>query len=198
MQLAAIVLAGGLSQRMGQDKALLEQEGTPLLRRTWEVARALTPAVWIVTPRRDRYQPLFPPGAQWIEETPPPSGAPPAGPLLAFQQALESIEADWVLLLACDLPNLRAEVLTQWRAALATLPTSAIAYLPHTAKGWEPLCGFYHKSCLPSLQAYAARGKRSFQGWLNQAPTVVAIPQVPVEMLANCNTPADWEQLQKR
>ena len=72
MKLAALILAGGRSQRMGRDKALLEIGGVPLLRRTWEVARSLTPEVKIVTPRRDRYQPYLPIDAQWIEESPPP------------------------------------------------------------------------------------------------------------------------------
>jgi molybdopterin-guanine dinucleotide biosynthesis protein A len=181
---------------MGQDKALLAKDGVPLIRRTWEVAHALTPDVWIVTPRRDRYAPLLPPSAQWIPEAPPPPEAPPAGPLVAFAHALHHIKADWVLLLACDLPNLEAAVLAQWQQDLAHLPETAIAYLPHPPEGWDPLCGFYRTACLPSLQAYVTTGKRSFQGWLSRA-SVVPITHVPVAMLANCNTPQDWDQLQK-
>lgn len=197
MKLAALILAGGQSQRMGRDKALLKQDGTPLLQRTWEVAQTLTPTVWIMTPHRDRYAELLPATVQWLNEPPPPPGAPPAGPLLAFTQALPHLDADWVLLLACDLPKLRVEVLAQWQADLPQLPTAVIAYVPQTDRGWEPLCGFYRRACLPSLQAYAATGGRSFQGWLNQQQWVVPIPDVPVAMLANCNTPQDWEQLQQ-
>jgi molybdopterin-guanine dinucleotide biosynthesis protein A len=193
--LAALILAGGLSQRMGQDKALLEKDGVPLIRRTWEVAHALTPDVWIVTPRRDRYSPLLPTSAQWIAEAPPLPDASPAGPLVAFAHALHHIEADWVLLLACDLPNLDADMLAQWRQDLARLPEGAIAYLPRTPEGWDPLCGFYRTACLPSLQDYVTTGKRSFQRWLDQA-SVVPIDDVPVKMLVNCNTPQDWGQLQ--
>lgn len=194
MRLAAVILAGGRSQRMGEDKALLQKDGVSLLRHTWEVAQALTPTVWIVTPRRDRYQSLLPATAQWIAEYPPDSGQAPAGPIMAFRQALQQIPTDWVLLLACDLPNLQPEVLQQWREDLSQLPAGAIAYLPQTSKGWEPLCGFYRSSCLTSLQTYTAQGKRSFQGWLDQQ-LVVPIPQVPTEMLANCNTPEDWKRL---
>jgi molybdopterin-guanine dinucleotide biosynthesis protein A len=197
MTLAVIILAGGLSRRMGHDKALLQRNGMPLLRRTWEVARSLTPNVWIMTPYRDRYLACLPQTAQWIAESPPPPGAPPAGPLLAFRNALEQIDADWVLLLACDLPKLQGNVLQLWCDHLATLPVTAIAYLPQTPQGWEPLCGFYRSTCLPSLQAYAATGRRSFQGWLNQAPGVMAIPSVPPDMLINCNTPADWAAVQQ-
>lgn len=193
MTLAALILAGGRSRRMGQDKALLEIDGVPLLRRTWEVAHHLTPQVSIVTPHRDRYQPYLPPTAQWMAEPPPPAPLPPAGPLAAFAHALPQVNAEWVLLLACDLPNLRPDPLHQWLQALPTLPMAAIAYVPKTAQGWEPLCGFYRRAGLPSLQDYLATGQRSFQTWLDQSE-VVAIAEVPVDLLANCNTPADWQR----
>lgn len=194
MTVTAMILAGGQSRRMGQDKALLEQAGTPLLRRTWDIAHAVADEVWVVTPRRDRYAPLLPPTTHWIAESLPAPEALPAGPLVAFAQALPQVEADWVLLLACDLPNLQAAVLHQWRAALPTVPAVAIAYLPQMPQGWEPLCGFYRSNCLSSLQAYLKTGQRSFQNWLAQQ-RVVPIPLVPPSLLANCNTPADRDRL---
>ena len=194
MSLGALILAGGQSRRMGQDKALLTRQGVSLLRHTWDVACALTPNVWIVTPWGDRYRPHLPPTAQWLPEAPPTPEAPSPGPLAAFAGALPTVTADWVLLLACDLPNVQATILRQWQAALPQVPATAIAYLPQTPQGWEPLCGFYRSTCGPSLQAYLATGQRSFQGWLNQQ-AVIPIPQVPGALLANCNTPADWAQL---
>ncbi|MEM1308899.1 MAG: molybdenum cofactor guanylyltransferase [Cyanobacteria bacterium P01_H01_bin.153] len=192
MKLAVVILAGGRSQRMGQDKALLKKDGVTLLRRTWEIAHTLTADVWVVTPYRDRYQSDLPTETQWLDEPAP------DGPLLAFYQALLAVKiavADWVLLLACDLPNLQAEPLQLWCQALPELPAEAIAYVPQTANGWEPLCGFYRSSCSPALEDYLATGERSFQHWLTRSP-VVAIPRVPIAMLANCNTPADWQRLQ--
>ncbi|MEO1295603.1 MAG: NTP transferase domain-containing protein, partial [Cyanobacteria bacterium J06636_16] len=103
MTLAVLILAGGMSRRMGQDKALLELEGISLLRRTWNIAHTLTDAVWVVTSRPEQYQSLLPPNAQWIRETPPASDTVPPGPLVAFTQALTQIKTDWILLLACDL-----------------------------------------------------------------------------------------------
>ncbi len=191
MTLAVLILAGGMSRRMGQDKALLELEGIPLLRRTWNIAHALSNAVWVVTSRPEAYGVLLPPSVRWIYETPPAPGVTPAGPLVAFTQALAQIEADWVLLLACDLPALQLDVLDQWRQTLPDVSSRTIAYLPRTVKGWEPLCGFYRHSSLPSLQAYIAAGGRSFQQWIDQQ-TVQSIPDVPAAILLNCNTPEDW------
>ncbi|MGF1459964.1 MAG: molybdenum cofactor guanylyltransferase [Leptolyngbyaceae cyanobacterium] len=197
MQLGGLILAGGRSQRMGQDKALLELSGRPLLRRTWDVAQALTTSVWIVTPHRDRYQPYLPPTAQWIEEVPVRPDEPGPGPLQAFAQALPQVaSADWILLLACDMPKLQANTLRQWSRNLSQLPPTAIAYLPQTNQGWEPLCGFYRPSCGASMRTYLATGQRSFQAWLDQSHVVPILP-VPDEILTNCNTPEDWQSLQQ-
>lgn len=201
MTLTALILAGGASQRMGQDKALLVHNGVPLLRHTWDVAQTVTADIRVVTPQRDLYRPVLPPTAQWIIEPSPPSGEPAAGPLIAFVRALEMVEAAWTLLLACDLPNLQGDVLRQWHQSLSQLSPTAIAYLPRTPQGWEPLCGFYRSACLPSLQQYLTTGRRSFQGWLDQSSnrpqSVIPIEDVPVDMLVNCNTPQDWQRLQR-
>lgn len=191
MTLAALVLAGGKSRRMGQDKALLMLAGQPLIWHVWNTAQAVTPAVWVVTPRIEQYRAYLPETAQWISEVPPPPTAPAPGPLVAFAEALAQLKADWILLLPCDLPALRAEVLNQWQQHLSTLPSEILAYVPRTPNGWEPLCGFYRQTSLLSVQAYIAAGGRSFQNWLDQIP-VQPIPCVPAEMLANCNTPEDW------
>jgi molybdopterin-guanine dinucleotide biosynthesis protein A len=178
---------------MGQDKALLEKDGVTMLRRTWEIARSLSPDVWVMTPWRDRYQSLLSETAQWIPEALPEPGERPAGPLMAFAQALAQLEADWVLLLACDLPQLRADVLNQWVQELPRVQADQIAYLPRRDERWEPLCGFYRTSCLPSLQRYLATGERSFQSWLDQHPVEV-IPDAPASLLTNCNTPEEWKR----
>lgn len=197
MALTALILAGGMSRRMGQDKALLTIHGHSMLRRTWDIASTLTPTVRVMTSRPDRYRALLPATAEWILEEPPSPHAAPPGPLVAFAQGLTDIQTDWVLLLPCDLPALRADVLQRWHLDLFTVRPDAIAYLPRHAKGWEPLCGFYRSSCLPRLQAYVAAGGRSFQLWLDQE-AVQAIASVPPMMLENCNTPADWARYRDR
>ncbi|MEM1281713.1 MAG: molybdenum cofactor guanylyltransferase [Cyanobacteria bacterium P01_H01_bin.152] len=189
--LTVLILAGGQSRRMGQDKALLEVNGVSLLRRTWDIGRTLTPEVRIVTSRVKAYRHLLPHSASWIVESPPSPSEPPPGPLVAFTQALAQVNTDWILSLPCDLPALQIEVLQCWIQQLPELPNSVMAYLPEHPKGWEPLCGFYRSRCLPHLKAYVAAGGRSFQQWLAHQ-SVQAIADVPVGMLTNCNTPEDW------
>ncbi|WP_414585254.1 molybdenum cofactor guanylyltransferase [Scytonema sp. PCC 10023] len=197
--LTAIVLAGGKSSRMGRDKALIPIQGVPLLQLVCQIAASCADTVYVVTPWQERYQHLLSPTVQFIREVPLSSETSgeslPHGPLIGFAQALAYVQTDWVLLLACDLPKLRVEVLQEWAAVLDGVEDEAIAALVHHTKGWEPLCGFYRRRCLPSLIQYINQGGRSFQHWLKQHP-VQALPLPDPEMLFNCNTQDDLFRFQ--
>ncbi|PSB34467.1 molybdenum cofactor guanylyltransferase [Stenomitos frigidus] len=196
--LAAIVLAGGQSKRMGRDKALLDIEGIPLLRRVCHVALQCTPIVDVITFQPEQYRAIVPATCHLLQEHALPGATTPHGPLVGFAQALETMQRDgvqteWVLLLACDLPRLSGETLQQWVKELDHAE-DAVALLPKSSKGWEPLCGFYRTSCLKSLRAAIERGDRSFQRWLAQE----YVKELPIEnqsMLFNCNTPQDLERV---
>ncbi|HIK17131.1 MAG TPA: molybdenum cofactor guanylyltransferase [Leptolyngbyaceae cyanobacterium M33_DOE_097] len=192
--LSAIVLAGGQSRRMGSDKALLSVAGQPLLRYVCEQALVCVSQVWVVTPWGDRYRDLLPPGCEIVDEEHG-SGWQGGGPLLGFAQGLSSVTTGWVLLLACDLPNIRGETLKRWAKQRETM-SPAISLLPRGSKGWEPLCGFYQTGCRVSLEAAIARGCRSFHAWLmDEAVQELLLESGDREQLLNCNTPEDWASL---
>ncbi len=189
--LTTIVLAGGQSTRMGQDKALLAINGESLLQRTTDLALAVSRAVLVVTAWPDRYQNIVVSDCRWVIDRRN------EGPLVAFAQGLTVVETDWVLLLSCDLPNLDAGTIAGWIEDLDTIPPETIAYLPQGEKGWEPLCGFYRSTCQESLQHFINGGGRSFQRWLQtQAVAVLAVADPAV--LANCNSPEDWQRVVDR
>jgi molybdopterin-guanine dinucleotide biosynthesis protein A len=188
-ELTAIILAGGKSSRMGEDKALISIQGVPLLQRIYNIAEDCATTVYVVTPWSERYQHILPCNCQFIKEAPLSNG-----PLVGFAQGLAQVQTDWVLLLACDLPNLRVEVLQEWANQLDDVSDEAIAALAHHIKGWEPLCGFYRRSCLADLNEYINQGGRSFQSWLNQH-SVQLLPVTEPGMLFNCNTPDDLKSV---
>lgn len=200
---SAMVLAGGLSSRMGQDKALIELEGTPLLQRVCSVAQQCTDQIYIVTPWIERYQPLiysqFPSPETTIRflREPRTSEDIAPSPLTGFLHGLSQLpmgaRRDWVLLLACDLPNLDAAVLQRWIAALPQMPDTVTACLPKNPKGWwEPLCGLYRIDCQPRIAAFVNESGRSFQRWLSHE-SVYELPLPDAKMLLNCNTPDDLQ-----
>jgi molybdopterin-guanine dinucleotide biosynthesis protein A len=188
--LSAIVLAGGQSSRMGRDKALIPLQGIPLLRKVCDVALNCASEVFVVTPWPERYRDILPHTCRVIREVPLPEETPSHGPLVGFARGLAHVETDWVLLLACDLPQLKVRVLQGWTGELEKTPKDAIALLTRHPKGWEPLCGFYRRQCLPMLTTFINEGGRSFQHWLAQHP-VRELPVDDTQMLFNCNTPAD-------
>ncbi len=201
ISLGAIALSGGKSSRMGTDKALLEIDGKPILQKICEVASDCgADPIYIVTPWQDRYKSLnLPDRCRFIDELVPKS------PLTGFALGLSyflnaflmaGLKTDWTLLLACDLPNLKSDVIKLWAENLVNLSSEAIAYLPKSVKGWEPLCGFYRTSCLESLRTYIESGEYSFQAWLSQS-VVVEIPNVDIQMLFNCNTPDDYQSIEQ-
>lgn len=215
LHLSGIILAGGRSSRMGEDKALLTIGGIPLLRIVCDVAIALCEKVYVVTPQTERYEHLLPHECEFIREVPlsdwleasqgqKSRGAMVQGeqlpitnsPLVGFAQGLSHITTEWVLLLACDLPRLQVEILREWATYLDSADSRAIALLTHQDKGWNPLCGFYRRSCLGTLRQYIKSGGRSFQGWLAQH-TVQVLPLPDAQMLFNCNTPADYEEIRR-
>ncbi len=193
--LSAIILAGGGSTRMGEDKALLTIEGMPLLQRTCLCAQAVASQVYIVTPWQKQYQGIIPEGCEVIPEVWSPHDS-PQGPLVGLYQGLQKQTTQWVLALACDLPKLTVPELQFWYEQLETVSEDGVAFLPKSPQGWEPLCGFYHQQCAGLFAQYLARGKRSFQGFLSQYP-VQELKVRDRAVLFNCNTPEDFAQLKE-
>jgi molybdenum cofactor guanylyltransferase len=187
--LAVLILSGGQSSRMGRDKALIEVQGMPLLQRVCEVALQLSDSIAVMNGGNVEHLAVLPASVQVILETER------QGPLVAFAQGIEAVKADWILLLACDLPCLEGEPLRSQIKKLPTVADSVMAVLPRHEKGWEPLCGFYRRTCADGLKAFVAAGGRSFQRWLMTQQ--VEELEIEPRMLANCNTIADLEEVMK-
>lgn len=181
----ALILAGGKSSRMGTDKALLCWQGIPLLERVCRAAIQSCSTVYVLTPWPEQYQHLFPENCHPLLEF-----TPGQGPLVALEQGLRQISTSWLLLLACDLPNLDPTILQRW---ITLLPEDKVlAVVPHHAGRWEPLCGFYHRQSLPLLQSFVEQGERSFQDWLSTLTTQKIVLDASAKtMLWNCNSPKD-------
>ena len=195
-EITAIVLAGGESSRMGRDKALLDIGNSTLLTQVCLVASKCAAQTYVVTPWIEKYQNVLPKRCQLIREQLV-LGSGSNTPLIGFAQGMQLVRTEWVLLLACDLPHISSSQVKQWSLSLATVLPTKIALLPRNAKGWEPLCGFYRRSCTDPLENYIRQGGRSFQSWLAQHP-VAELPISDRTCLFNCNTPEDWKLLKDK
>src|SRR5688572_9023694 len=104
MTFNAVILAGGQSRRMGRDKAWLEVEGQPLIRRQIKLAREIGATEVFISGRPDcDYSTLGCPGLTDQFSN--------AGPLAGIERALDTATAPLLLVLAVDLPRLTPDVL---------------------------------------------------------------------------------------
>jgi molybdenum cofactor guanylyltransferase len=187
--LAALILAGGQSSRMGRDKAQILWLGSPLLQRVYQAASACCDRVYLLTPWPEHYQGFVDQSCIFLTES-----QPGEGPLVALNQGLLQLSQPWTLLLACDMPCLNPQLLRHWARQLEQLPDAQLALVPQHQGRWQPLCGFYRRQAQPSLQPFIKQGKRSLQAWLNQAPVQgLPITDAEAKTLWNCNTPEDLE-----
>ncbi len=172
-RLTAIILAGGRSSRMGQDKAMLQIAGETQLQRTVALAIAVGCEQILVS----RNQPGF------IEDV-----YPEAGPLAGIQAALLHATASQCLVLAIDTPLLNPEVLMP----LLTHPCSCFAGSPLPAL-IPNNSAVRHWLAQQLQQRSQAKRQLSVAGFL----THLAVTQLDCpspEALFNSNTPAQWQQ----
>ena len=195
-KITAIILAGGKSSRMGQDKALLTINDRTLLSEICSVASKVSSSVYVVSPWVEKYQFVASDSCHLIKEELV-LNAESNAPIIGFARALPLVKTEWVLLLACDLPYLSSFQVKQWSKSLTTVLPTEIAFLPRDSKGWEAVCGFYRRQCLSSLKKYINNGGKSFQKWLAQHPVKELIVEDRT-CLFNCNTPEDWQIVRDR
>jgi molybdopterin-guanine dinucleotide biosynthesis protein A len=187
---AAYILAGGASSRMGRNKALLELEGEALVLRMERTISAAGMDATVLG-RPALYEPL---GLAAI-----PDDEPGLGPLGGIATALAHSAREWNLIVAVDLPYLTAE----WLVVLADralAAEAADAILPRSERGLEPLSAVYHRRCLEPIRQALARGVRKVTDGLAGCRVEEIAPHewkpfAPGGLLfENINTPADYDR----
>jgi molybdopterin-guanine dinucleotide biosynthesis protein A len=192
-RIATFILAGGGSSRMGMDKGLLEIDGAPLIVRTVRLVDAVA-GVATVVGRPETYQPL---GLRAIGDD-----WPGCGPLGGMATALRASDAEWNLIVACDLPYLTR----QWLEFLArrARESAADAVVPMNERGAEPLCAMYRKSCEPAIRGALEQGTRKVTDGLARIRVEYLEPaewkcfDSDGLLFKNMNAPADYAEAKTR
>jgi molybdenum cofactor guanylyltransferase len=199
-QVAAFILAGGVSSRMGREKGLLEFGGEPLIVRTARLVESLVTEVTIVGPP-ERYAALGLRaiadqnigGREGIETV--------RTPLVGIATALNMTKMPWNLILACDLPYLTAAWL-DWLLARA-VDSSAQIVMPRSSGGLEPLAAVYRRECAARIAAALESGVRKVTDAMAEFRTEQLsesdwkIHDLQGRVLRNMNTPLDYEEARK-
>jgi molybdenum cofactor guanylyltransferase len=179
--IAGFVLTGGASSRMGRDKAALPFRETTLLE---HVAAAVSRAVHrdaILIGAPDRYTPI---GLPAIEDS-----YDNCGPLGGLCTALEATNAEYNLVVACDMPGVTSEFLTSLLQAAQA--SAADCLIPQTSDGLHPLCAVYHRRVLPTAQNRISLRRLKMHDFIDQLQVIRYATDA--SFVENINTPQDWQ-----
>ncbi len=146
MSVSAAIMAGGKSTRMGQDKAWIELDGEPLIKRVAGVLAEVADEV-IVVANDPRYESL---GLKVVRDRYPQGGA-----LGGIATGVGAAAHATVLVAACDMPFLSADL---WRLLLGHAGEADVV-IPRVGAEYETMHALYTKACLPHMARAIAENR---------------------------------------
>jgi len=183
-KLKGLVLAGGRSTRMGADKALLNWHGLPQRDHIAGLLGKFCTEVYISC-RPEQIAEIEAAGHKAIVDN---YGV--TGPMEGILSAMRQYPGAAWLVVACDLPLVDEELLTQLIAerdtnGIATTFRSPFDGLP------EPLITIWEPVAFDGLVKWAANGYKCPRKVLINEPGVKILEAIASEKLMNANTPED-------
>jgi molybdenum cofactor guanylyltransferase len=205
MTVEGVILAGGQSRRMGQDKALMLLGGRPLLQRVIDVLAPLCAGLTLIANEPERYAEFGLKSA--------PDVFPGAGSLGGLFSGLAAARSETIIAVACDMPFLNASLLgymvEQSFAADAVVPDLSVATLSPGEKpkakqlDLHPLHAVYRRSCLAPIEAQLRAGDLRMMGFFEQV-NVKFVKRAEVQRfdpelrsMVNLNTPEEWAEAER-
>jgi len=179
---------------MGQDKALLEVDGMPLIHIVAaNVQRALGEVTLVGSKAKYGYL-----GMPVIEDI-----HPGLGPLAGIHAALRHSRKPLVLVVGCDMPFLNAPFLEQL-AQIAVVADNDVTVAESVDYGLESLCAVYNRSTLPHVEDAIERRELKVAALYEK----VRVRKLSAEecrpfnpqgvLFSNVNTPQDFELARRR
>jgi molybdopterin-guanine dinucleotide biosynthesis protein A len=168
---------------MGTDKALLDVDGQPLAR-TVALALRAAGADPVVAVGGD-LEGLGAVGVQAVADL-----HPGEGPLGGVLTALQTVPAEIVVVLACDLPDVDPDVV---RAVVAALGEADDVAAPLHDGHLQLLHAAYRRTAQPALAEAFAAGERALHRAVQGLRTAV-VTDLPSEPLVDVDEPEDLER----
>jgi molybdopterin-guanine dinucleotide biosynthesis protein A len=135
---SAIILAGGFSSRLGQDKGLLQLANKPLVNHVLDAVSSIVDEQIVVVSsnsQADNYRKMLDSSAKVVVDD-----GKLRGPLVGAKTGFKMASGDFSLLLPCDVPFLSKDVLS----LLFELCINRAAVIPRWPNGYiEPLHAVY-------------------------------------------------------
>ncbi|MCH8161636.1 MAG: molybdenum cofactor guanylyltransferase [Chloroflexi bacterium] len=155
------VLAGGRGRRIGRDKAMVELDGRPLI--SYPVGALRSAGLDVVLALRGGQE--APAGLEDVSVVR--DEFEDAGPLGGLHALLKWMPGEWVLVVSCDQPFVRVNLL---HGIMSQSECTADAVVARTPERLQPMPGLYRKSCLPVVDGALRRGEHGMRDVLNGLP----------------------------
>jgi molybdopterin-guanine dinucleotide biosynthesis protein A len=139
-KVSGVILAGGKSSRIGEDKAFLLLEGKPLIEIMLDKLKTLFKSLLIITNKPQVYKKY---GIKTYKDI-----IAEHGPLGGIYTALTKSRSAHSFIVACDMPFLNPDFV---RYMLRKIDGFDVV-IPRYRGQLEPLCTVYSKNCIPSIE----------------------------------------------
>lgn len=186
-----LILAGGASRRMGQDKAFIQVEGVRLLDYVYGKCQELFKEIIIVTNQPQQFIDYHTPVV--VDEIPG------AGSLGGLYTGLKRASNYYSFCVACDMPFLKPELITH----LIEKRFHNDVVIPRTKEGLEPLHALYSKQCIESIKKCIERGSFKISDVLTEVRVYYyeeeEIKKIDPTLISfiNANTKKELSKIQK-
>jgi len=145
--ITGIILSGGKSLRMGQNKAFIQIGGKPIIHRIHSLFQKLFKEVIIVTNQKELFSNL---NAKIYEDLIPNRGA-----IIGLYTGLHFSSYFYSFCVACDMPFLNEKLIHY----LISQIDGEDVILPKTNDGFQPLHAIYSKNCQKAIKKILNEGK---------------------------------------
>lgn len=198
MHYSGVILAGGESQRMGQDKRFLFINGKPLIVWTVEQLRSLVEEIILVTLEPELFHIMCPQLVVASDVRLVTDRYPGLGVLAGLHAGLAEAQGDWAFVVAGDMPMLNSALL--YTMATLTYTERADIIVPRWHGELEPLHALYRPSvCAPAAEAVLLQGRRRIISFYSTMRVrivdedEVAHVDPKGNSFFNVNTPHEWQ-----
>lgn len=175
-KITGILLAGGKSSRMGQDKAKMLFKGKSLAQWSMEALRPLCTSIIVSSNNLNHisFGNKIVPDVTWIQ-----------GPLSGLAAALETSQTEINIVLACDTPNVQTKHLKKLLDALENYDASVLVCESGQV---HPLIGCYKTNVLSTIKAGKETKRHSLMHLLDHLNyKKVTLPDARISLNINSN-----------
>ncbi|MFJ8528190.1 molybdenum cofactor guanylyltransferase [Bacillus sp. NPDC094106] len=194
-KIAGIVLAGGMSRRFGEPKALVNWQGRTFIEQILKVMKTTIQDVVVITHPDIKERIVTLVEVPVIEDIPSYRGK---GPLAGIVSGMEHSKAEWYIVSPCDTPNVSSEWITE---LVRLMSDECEAVVPIIDGRKQPLLAAYHWSVKKKIYPLLEEDKRSMGQLLSQCNVKYVVGEeinMPKEWFVNVNTKEEYIQLYKK